>query len=702
MAIKTLTVDRALTRAHALRKRGYVAAAQSIYQQILDHAPENQPAAEALKMLRTQDKKSAYDTIPAAEHRAVMAAYQAIMAAPKGSARNRKSEAAVTLAHKFNKQYPDNYFLHYVLGLIYFLKADYEKAAQSLETAIALNPQEAESHVQLGLSHIAQDNMEAAHAAFAGALELDPANTTALKQMAFCQLHFGQPEEAHALFEQLDDNEQDIDILCGRGQAYIDRFDYRSAQAEFEKALAADETHLAARIGLGRVLLKKQHLTDALREFRLARQAAPDNPEIRLLEAETLYTARRHDDALTACDAALTLKPNDATALTLKGDIYSMMGRQQAALDALERAVEADANFAPAWSARVHLIKFNKRIAAKHQKKLDAFFTEKSGLNPQITTRATTGLALAKIHNDMDETNDAFPYYLKANQLLKDYYRYDTGKSVQLFQHIKDIFAPITLCDVVDAPYEDSRKLIFILGLPRAGSSLVEQILAAHSTVFGGGELTYMKHETDTPTQLMPQSRDPKSATSMFQSIGRAYLGHLRGLDTTHPVMTDKTPHNFLRIGYILGAFPEAKIIHVTRNPMAVCWSNFQHQFPAGEADYCYNLEDIGHYHTLYLDLMAYWHDKFPDRIYNLDYEKLTQQQEVETRNVLDYCELDWQNAVLDFHKINRPVHTASRMQVKEKIYSGSSQAWRAYDKYLQPLKQAMEQNPYMLYADNS
>jgi hypothetical protein len=161
------------------------------------------------------------------------------------------------------------------------------------------------------------------------------------------------------------------------------------------------------------------------------------------------------------------------------------------------------------------------------------------------------------------------------------------------------------------------------------------------------------------------------------------YLEELAKLSNGYQFVTDKMPHNFLYIALILKALPEAKIIHVKRNPAATCWSNFKHYFSSNGLGYSYDLSDTVQYFNLYQDLMNFWDDLYPDQIYHLDYDRLTVEQELETRQLVEHLGLDWEDACLSPHENKRSVRTASQQQVREKIYSGSSEEWRKYELYL-------------------
>jgi hypothetical protein len=228
-------------------------------------------------------------------------------------------------------------------------------------------------------------------------------------------------------------------------------------------------------------------------------------------------------------------------------------------------------------------------------------------------------------------------------------------------------------------------KPIFIVGMPRSGTSLVEQIISSHKDVHGAGELLNFRNIL-SPILDNHLSENRKSFLKKdFLSIRQEYLDSLASLKTDEKIITDKMPMNFRLLGFILSAIPEAKIVHLKRDPIATCWSNYNHYFTAGNG-FSFNQEDLAKFYNLYLEIMDLWHELFPNKIYDLCYEDLTMNQENETRNLLKYCDLKWDKNCLDFHKNKRGVLTASSAQVRKKIYQGSSEAWKQYEKYLEPL----------------
>jgi hypothetical protein len=214
--------------------------------------------------------------------------------------------------------------------------------------------------------------------------------------------------------------------------------------------------------------------------------------------------------------------------------------------------------------------------------------------------------------------------------------------------------------------------------MPRAGTTLVEQIISSHTLVKGGGELPFIS-QFGSSLAVGQTAADGEALTTFRDQ----YLNALKQRSEGKAIVTDKMPQNFYFLGLIATALPEAKIIHVKRDTAAVCWANYTKYFVRDSLGYCYDLDDIKHYHELYQDLMSYWHQALPNRIYDLSYEVLTEHQEEETRKLIGHLGLEWDDACLSPQDNNRSVATASNMQVRKKVYQGSSERWKRYKPYL-------------------
>ena len=282
--------------------------------------------------------------------------------------------------------------------------------------------------------------------------------------------------------------------------------------------------------------------------------------------------------------------------------------------------------------------------------------------------RCNLSFALAKMYEDVGKLDQTFSHLSEGNALRKKLLKYSINQDHKLFTKLKNTqphFLKNSL-QINDKPIEATP--IFILGMPRSGTTLVEQIISSHSEVTGAGELNYVsRFELGLATGSMPIEN---KVLSVFR---KKYLSKVSKLSNDKQFVTDKMPQNFLFIPLICAAFPEAKIIHVQRNAAATCWSNYKQYFASNDLGYCYDLKDVVEYYNLYSGIMKLWQSLYGNRIYDLNYESLTTDQENQTRKLINHLELNWEEACLSPQKNNRSVRTASQQQVRKEVYQGSS-----------------------------
>jgi tetratricopeptide (TPR) repeat protein len=295
--------------------------------------------------------------------------------------------------------------------------------------------------------------------------------------------------------------------------------------------------------------------------------------------------------------------------------------------------------------------------------------------------RARLNFALAKAHDDFGDTDRSFAYLRDGNAARKAVLGYDIAQHEVLFERIRRAFA--TPIDHLVPGGGNAVRPIFILGMPRSGTTLIEQILAGHPEVHGAGELEDLSRLAYRYLPLNAASVPSEYSRDDLATLRDAYLAEITRRAASRKVVTDKMPTNFLWIGIIHAVFPRARIINLRRDPRAVAWSIYRHYFPTRAHGYAYDLADIARFHALYGDLMAFWSARAAQSHYELDYEAFTEDPEAGTRALLAYCGLDWSDRCLDFHRANRPVRTASAAQVRRPVYRGSSEAWRRYASHI-------------------
>jgi tetratricopeptide (TPR) repeat protein len=294
--------------------------------------------------------------------------------------------------------------------------------------------------------------------------------------------------------------------------------------------------------------------------------------------------------------------------------------------------------------------------------------------------------AAGKAHEDLKNYDISFKYLKKANQIADEQTNYNLGDDKKLFANIKKLFTDFKK----KPPIKSKKKIIFIIGMPRSGTTLAEQIISSHKDVYGAGELSFLSDGIYkfilNNNEFINQSINEISHKKVFE-IREYYIEQIKVFSHNQKYITDKAPLNFRWIGLIKILFPDSKIIHCQRDPLDICFSNYKNSFAASSLSFSYNLENLGNFFNLYKDLMKFWDVNFSDDIYNLNYEELINNQELETKKLLKYCELEWDESCMRPHKNKKIVFTASLSQVRSPVYKSSIKKWENYSKQLKDLK---------------
>ncbi|PSL19472.1 sulfotransferase [Shimia abyssi] len=393
----------------------------------------------------------------------------------------------------------------------------------------------------------------------------------------------------------------------------------------------------------------------------------------------------RYDEAIAAFESALERAPHDIEARVDLGDLLAAMGRKEDAIANYEAAIELkpEAGLPYLQIAGVKTFQSHEPLVKKMQSVVQ---TEKTPL----TDKAQIHFALGKALGDSGALSESFENYSAANKLMHDMRPFDMAAHRALLTQIKrpfeaDGFARLVLPELRNSPV----KPVFIVGMPRSGSSLIEQVLDSHSEVHAAGEIGYLSTIMQRAVSEFAQ-RPVIFDKALLHDIRDAYLGKLQTSTKGARVITDKNLLNFRYLGVVLAAFPEASVINMVRDPMAICWSIYRHHFAGELLSFAYDAKDIAAFFNSYTDIMAFWRKRFPGRIFDLDYDAFTRDPEQGTRHLLDRCGLAFETGCLDFHENRRAANTASMSQVRQRVYQGSSQEWRRYEAYLGDLKVAI------------
>ncbi|RLA45106.1 MAG: hypothetical protein DRR42_19730, partial [Gammaproteobacteria bacterium] len=381
-------------------------------------------------------------------------------------------------------------------------------------------------------------------------------------------------------------------------------------------------------------------------------------------------------NAIKFHEKVLELDAGYIRSLRLLPIFYLHHGNKQKAVSVAKRALLVDPNDYKAYFFITRAAKYTQDD--KLTLEMAKLFEQKS---VPSEGKMYLGFSLAKVYEENGDYELAFNALSIANKIKRATLNYDRNPFLKRQFTLKQLLTPDYIKQYQDKGYRDKTP-IFIVGMPRSGTSLVEQILASHPDVFGAGELIEFLNAEKKYLKNIDDNR--------YYNLGKDYIEQIRKYDAETVHIVDKRPANFTEIAFILLSLPDAKIIHCQRDPMDNCFSLFKTLFDEG-LPMCYDLSEVGESYRVYQDIMADWHKLFPNRIYDLKYENLVTDNENEVKKLLKYCELDWNDSCLNFYKTDRAVKTPSSMQVKKPLYKDSIHMWKNYEQYLDPLKLALK-----------
>ncbi len=461
----------------------------------------------------------------------------------------------------------------------------------------------------------------------------------------------------------------------------------RSSSPSPNTVIGADQqTSQAKHIAAGAEFLRQQAPGKAERCFRKVLKANPGHFDALNLMGVAAHQQGRHLHSLGYFRKALAVQPLSANAHINLGNALKALGQFDDARDSYVEALRIQPRDAQTHR-ELSTIKTYERDDPQIAHMLEI------AVSPSVPDRDRmhVNFALGKAYDDMGAFDKAFHHFAEGNRLRKTQMGYDIAQDRNLFRSLKAIpWKQLqTSCSADKRPDKCKHKPIFLVGMLRSGTTLVEQILASHSQIHAAGELELLSRAAMPILSAgIPLSKTLTNA--QLSDVRHSYCAGLTRLKVKKNWITDKMPLNFRFIGFILAASPETKIIHVRRDPRATCWSIFRHYFVSKGNGYAYDLEDLAEYYKLYADMMSFWKETFPGRIYELSYESLTENQEQQSRALIEYCGLDWEDQCLEFHKLERAIATASTMQVRQKLYQGSSEHWRNYAEHLEYLSESL------------
>ena len=552
------------------------------------------------------------------------------------------------------------------------------EAVPLYQRSLGMEPRNVEALNNLGNTLLELGQLDGALGCYQAALQIGPDDAHIYSNLGNALRQFGRFAEAAAAYQQaLARNPHDVELLNTAGNVLRDLGRRREAAALFQSAIDADPLHAVSHCNLGTTLFEMRRVDAAATSLTRAIELQPENAAAHLGLGLTLRQLRRPDEAEASCRRAIAIEPDSPEALSFLGELQADRGHFADAESLFRRAIGLRPDFAFAYAS-----------IATHRKMSDADADWLMGAeaaldkHPPLAQEIGLRYALGKYFDDVQRYPEAFGHFREANELTKRYgMRYDAAKLSKRIDRLLERFGAGSVQAGSDG--NDSDLPILILGMPRSGTSLTEQILASHPQVFGAGEVVFWHAAFDRLQAALDANEDPKQ---LLPAMAGSYITQLKDLSNGARHVVDKLPANFLYAGFIHAALPQARIIHMQRHPIDTCLSiYFQNFFNIGP--YANDLHHLAHYYGEYQRIMDHWRRTLPpSRLLEIPYEGLINEQEAWTRRLLEFVGLPWDPRCLDFHQTERVVITASKWQVRQKMSRTSAGRWRNYESFIGPL----------------
>lgn len=639
-----------------------------------------------------------------------------------------KGEESLAELHTAVKLAPHAPNLRANLGEVLRQNGKIDEAAKELEKAVELDPQNAQALNNLGIIHYDRRKFKDAAEFYRKALEARPNMAEALNNLGNALRVTGDLEGAISAYQ---------DALTYR-EIYPEAYnnlgtllqqDNRQQEAEhaLRKAIAQNPRYIEAYNNLATLLAAQKKELDALRILGDALKFAPKNVQTLLITAKIQMRRNNHVAAEQAARLALQEQPANAEALTILGQVLHETDRYDEAIDVLERALKSNPKSPEALNfygvalksvgrldeARDHILKalkmnsgmwgayanindlvdFSKGEGDELFNKMDAIF--ESAKNTEADPFLPLHFAYGKALEDRGEHERALKHYITGGKMKRAQLEYNEVETFGFFDAIREIFTKEFLASRKYEGINDERP-VFIIGMPRSGSTLVEQILSSHPDVYGAGEVKYLSRalgqlrDRFPSLPKFPQMMD-KITPAQLDITAKKYLEALSAGAGDAKRITDKLLTNYFFVGLIHTLYPKAKFVNTMRDPVDTCLSGFTKLFK-DDMPHSYDLAELGRYYGKYRELMEHWHKVLPAGVLtSVQYEDVVADTEKEAKALIDFIGLKWDPKCVDFHKSDRPVKTASVAQVRKPIYKTSVKRWKKYGDGLQPLVDAIE-----------
>jgi tetratricopeptide (TPR) repeat protein len=593
-------------------------------------------------------------------------------------------------ANEILKVVPGNAQAVLLLARARRLQGNGKGAREVLERFTRIHPNFPEAYYELGELLSMLGESRAADDAYARAIKASVHNPRLIEAAnALCENNLAVAERI--LREFLKTHPADVAAIRMLAEIGARLRHYEDAEALLARALELAPGFTPARHNYAALLFRQNKADRALVEVDELLKADPLNPSYRILRAACFSQINEYAKAERAYEDALKDFPDQPKSWMSLGHVRKTLGKQSEGIDAYRRAIALLPSLGEVYWSLANLKTFRftaEEIAAMRHQLTCADLADEDRLHFEF--------ALGKALEDQGAFEESFAHYKSGNALRRKTVHYDAENAASFMARLKRAFTPefFALHEGAGCPAPDP---IFVVGLPRSGSTLVEQILASHSRVEGTMELhdiTVLSRSLGSWSLGDGEPAYPEVLAALpperFHALGEDYLSRTRlRRKLGRTLFVDKMPNNFMQIGFIHLILPNAKIIDARRQPMGCCFSNFKQHFARGQA-FSYDLESLGRYYRDYVELMAHFDAVLPGRVHRVFHENMVEDPEREIRALLAYCGLPFEEACLNFHETDRAVRTASSEQVRRPIFSEGVEQWRNYEPWLGPLKDAL------------
>ena len=583
---------------------------------------------------------------------------------------------------------------HFEYGQLLTTLGRGDAAIEVLHKTVALKPDHPEAWRHLADHLLAIGDSQGGDAAYAKHIRSSTKHPT-LQQAAAAMIENDIPKAEHLLKGYLKQAPTDVAAIRMLAEVAVRCGENESAEQLLLRALELAPSFTSARYNYAVLLHRRNDSSAALIEVEQLLEVEPRSPSYRNLAAVILSRIGEYERSSEIYSKLLKEYPGNAKVWLSYGHVLKTEGRQQDCIDAYRKSIALDATFGEAyWSlANLKTFRFEDTDLSAMQKQLKSEA-------PDDSNRLQLHFALGKALEDSGDYALSFEQYAQGNELENKNSNYDANMNTARANRLQTTFSRefFTQRSGFGSGATDP---IFIVGMPRSGSTLLEQILSSHSMVEGTTELPEIismakslreqaNLQGDTDQDLAYDDVLTGMSKNELRDLGERYMEETRiHRKTDNPFFIDKMPNNFLHIGLIQLILPNAKIIDARRHPMGCCFSNFKQYYARGQS-FSYSLSDMGRFYHDYVILMTHYDDVLPGRIHQVIYERTVSDTEAEVRKMLEYCGLEFESACLRFFENTRPVRTASSEQVRQPIYRGGMDLWRNYEPWLDPLKHAL------------